>query len=110
MIKVEIYRDKNHNIIRYRTSGHSGYDVMGKDIVCSAVSSVTQAALLGIVNVLKIHADFKVKEAYLECILPSDLEQEVREKANLILTTMVVFLNELQKQYHDYVQIIEQEV
>jgi len=110
MIKVQIYRDRNNNIIRYSINGHSGYDRIGKDIVCSAVSSVTQAAALGILQVLNIDAKVEMKEAYLDCRLPDNLSQTSREKANAILETMVLFLNELQKQYREYVQIIEQEV
>lgn len=39
MIKVEFTRNKQNEIIKVKVSGHSGYDDIGKDIVCSAVST-----------------------------------------------------------------------
>jgi uncharacterized protein YsxB (DUF464 family) len=34
-------------ITGYKVSGHAGYSEEGSDIVCSAVSALTQAPLLG---------------------------------------------------------------
>lgn len=110
MTNIEIYRNKDKNIVRYRISGHSGYGKAGKDIVCAAVSSVSQAAVMGLVNVLEIDAEFEIKDAYLECAIPTDLSVDTREKANVILETMLLFLREFQEQYGKYVRIVEQEV
>ena len=35
-------------ITGYKVSGHAGYSEEGSDIVCSAVSALTQAPLLGL--------------------------------------------------------------
>ena len=45
MIKVS----KKENIIEI--TGHSGYDTLGKDIVCSAVSSIVTTTINGIISI-----------------------------------------------------------
>ena len=45
MIKVDVL--KNHIEIL----GHSGYDIVGKDIVCSAVSSIVTTTINGIISI-----------------------------------------------------------
>ena len=58
MTNIQI-KTKNNNIVAFTVSGHTGYDNYGKDILCSAVSSITQSACLGIIKVLKINAVIK---------------------------------------------------
>lgn len=38
MIKVTFYENKEHQIMKFKFSGHAGYANAGEDIVCSAVS------------------------------------------------------------------------
>ncbi len=53
MTKVEIYKDNKGNIIRYK------FQVMqvllkGEDVVCAAVSALSQTALVSLVEVIGI--------------------------------------------------------
>ena len=45
MIKVFVSEEK------IEIHGHSGYDVIGKDIVCSAVSSIVTTTINGILSI-----------------------------------------------------------
>ena len=45
MIKVNVSKDKIEIL------GHSGYDIVGKDIVCSAVSSIVITTINGIISI-----------------------------------------------------------
>ncbi|NLY43667.1 MAG: ribosomal-processing cysteine protease Prp [Clostridiaceae bacterium] len=118
MIIVEIYRNKMNDIEKFVIRGHSGYARAGSDIVCAAVSSVSQAAVLGLTEVLGLKIGLKIEEdsgfkgsgPYLECILPSDLDSNFREKANILLQTMFLTIKSIEEQYSEYVQILEQEV
>lgn len=47
MIKVSVSKDKIEIL------GHSGYDIVGKDIVCSAVSSIVITSVNGIISIDK---------------------------------------------------------
>ena len=55
MIKVV----KKENIIEI--IGHSGYDIVGKDIVCSAVSSIVTTTINGIISIDKEAISYKYK-------------------------------------------------
>lgn len=118
MIIVEIYRDKKGDIKKFVIQGHSGYASAGSDIVCAAVSTVSQAAILGLTEVLGLQVGVKIEEdddlmnkgPYLECLLPVDLDFDLQEKASIILQTMYLTIKDISDQYSNFVQILEQEV
>lgn len=114
MITIKIYRDKHKNIVKYQVSGHSAYAEIGSDIICAAVSSVTQMVALGLEEVLALPIELKMEEneksSYLECRLPYNVENNIREKANILLETMVLTLKNLEIQYGEYITVLEQEV
>lgn len=47
MTTVEVFH-KGDYIVGFRATGHTGYGEEGEDIVCAAVSAITQTALLGL--------------------------------------------------------------
>ena len=56
MTNVKIFKDKS-NILGFEISGHSGYAEEGRDIVCSAISTLSQSICVGIDNVLNLSAE-----------------------------------------------------
>lgn len=51
MIKVELIHKKD-KLFGFKVYGHSGYDISGRDIVCAAVSSITQSVIIGLNKVI----------------------------------------------------------
>jgi hypothetical protein len=105
MITVDINRNEQGMIVGYRVSGHSGYAEHGSDIVCSSVSVLTQAPLLGLERHLKLKPSYSVNvdDGVLEVALnsaPNDLTQA-------ILQTMVYGLESIVRQCPQYVRIQE---
>ena len=49
-------------ITGYKVSGHAGFAEEGSDIVCSAVSALTQAPLLGLEKHLKLNPSYVVNQ------------------------------------------------
>lgn len=100
---------KNEKIVSFEVSGHTGYDDAGKDILCAAISSITQSACLGIAKVLKINAQIKKndKQGYLKLSLPNDISNEMLDKAQIILNTMKISLQDLLFDYGDYIKLEE---
>ena len=88
MTKVKIFKDKS-NIWGFEVSGHSGYARQGSDIVCSAISTLSQSICVGLDNVLNLKPDVIIdeKKAFLKCVLPKDLTIEQNEKAQVLLKT-----------------------
>jgi len=102
MTNIIFYKQEN-KISGFEVSGHTGKDSFGKDVLCSAISSVTQNTLLGIVEVLKLDATFKIDDAYLSLKL-NDLENE---SAQVLLKTCLLSLKEITKNEKKYVKLEE---
>lgn len=111
MICVTVKRDASKHIAGYEINGHAGFDELGKDIVCAAVSVLAQAVLMGLVEEAGIYVNYSVDEdkGSMYCDLPS-LGAEDRKKADLLLNTMYNSLKSIQGSYPENISIVEEEV
>ncbi len=89
----------------FKVWGHARFAPHGQDIVCAAVSAVTHTVVIGMKKVLQVKPVLNVKEGLLECSLPPDLLEPVQEKVDLILEVMVTGLEEIKKEYPDYIKV-----
>lgn len=110
MTRVDIFRNKLGNIVRFECSGHSGYAEEGSDIVCASVTSVIYAAMNGIENVLGISFGYEQSDGYIFCVMPNDLSEIETKHINILLESMFLFLKELENQYPDNISVSELEV
>ena len=87
--------------------GHTDYGEEGEDILCAALSSVVQTAVLGLMQVAQIDVDYKVnaKEGLLELALPQHLTDIERNNADMILETMFLGIADLNSEYGKYIKL-----
>ena len=87
--------------------GHTGYAEAGEDIVCAAVSSVVQTALLGLLTVAKIKVDFLRidNEGKLSFALPDGLDEKKAHDAQVILDTMLCGVSDLREGFSDFINL-----
>lgn len=110
MIKVIIKRTAYGDIKAFKVTGHANYGKHGHDVVCSAVSVLTQTAVIGLDLVAKAKFDYKISEGYLWCdILDSETETQ-KIKSSAILETMYEGLKNIKEGYGKYITIVEEEV
>ena len=102
MTKITIMKFKSH-IVGFEVTGHTGYADEGSDIVCSAVSTATQMTVCGINEVLKLNTETKIKDGYLKFGLSK--QDYNNEQAQFILKTMFKTLQDITRQYGDYVKM-----
>ena len=95
MIKVEL----KENLITIK--GHAGYDDKGKDIVCASVSSIVITTINGIIEINPDAIDYSDLDN--EMIIRKLKEDEI---VNKLLNNMVLLLENLEKDYKDYIKII----
>ena len=50
MIRIKMEKDRQGRLCGFIVEGHADYAEEGSDIVCAAVSALTQTALLGIIR------------------------------------------------------------
>lgn len=109
MIKIEIIRISDRSIGSFKVTGHANYKKHGEDIVCSAVSVLTQTAVIGLVKVAKINAEYKIEEGNLRCKLPKIDSELEKAQCSAILDTMYEGLRNIKESYKEYIDIIEKE-
>ncbi len=97
-----LVKRKNGSIVGFEVSGHSGFACEGEDIVCASISSVTWCTINGLLNVLGLDVGYEESDAYIKCTLPH-LDEEERERADILLESMIMFFDELQMKYPDFV-------
>ncbi|HEY8389452.1 MAG TPA: ribosomal-processing cysteine protease Prp [Clostridia bacterium] len=87
--------------------GHTGYAAQGEDIVCAALSSIIQTALLGLLSVAAINVkyDRDDEDGYLKFELPDNITEEQAHDADVILTTMYMGIADLEESYSDYIKL-----
>jgi uncharacterized protein YsxB (DUF464 family) len=54
MVKFYLVRNSDNKITKFYAEGHSGYSEIGSDIVCAAISALSQNTVYGIVEYLKM--------------------------------------------------------
>ncbi|MCM1194683.1 MAG: ribosomal-processing cysteine protease Prp [Corallococcus sp.] len=98
---------KNNSIVEVTASGHTGYGEAGEDIVCAGVSTLLQASLLGLLQVAKINVKYTVNEenGSLRFTLPSEMTEEERHDADVILNTLLCGLQDFYTEYSDFINL-----
>lgn len=100
----------NGRIVGFEAKGHSGYAEHGEDIVCAAVSALTQTAVIGISELTECPAKTDISDGKLLLKLDHSVECKDFEKAQLILGTMLLGLRSIEQEYSNYLKLKEREV
>lgn len=110
MINITITK-QGELIYAIQAKGHSGYSNAGSDIICSAVSTLTQNCEKGLKELLKIDTEFVLDEAqpYLFVALPKSLTEQEMHDAQIILNSTVLGLKDLADSYPKYISIKEKQ-
>jgi len=105
MTNITITRIKK-NITSVVCDGHTNYSVQGEDVVCAALSSIVQTALLGLMQVCGINVEYNRdnNKGFLSFVL-CELTDTQRHNANIVLDTMLCGLLDLYDSYSDFVEV-----
>ena len=96
MIKVLKEKDK------IEITGHSGYDVIGKDIVCSAVSSIVTTTINGIISIDEKAISYEYHD---DTMIIKVLKND--DITNKLLNNMLDLLKSLAKDYPKNISVKE---
>jgi uncharacterized protein YsxB (DUF464 family) len=110
MVKVEFVRSSG-KIVSFRIKGHA----MPKeaqcevDLICAAISAISQTTVIGIEEVLKIKAKYDMEDGFLNLNL-EDVTLEDIERCQVLLETMILGLKSIEITYGDYIKVETEEV
>ena len=99
MTTVKFFKDKNI-YTGFECFGHTGFSDAGTDILCSAISALTQSTYLGISKVLNLKCDMEKYDGYFKVIV---LEDPL--KAQDLFKTLKLALEDIKLGNEKYIQI-----
>ena len=108
MTTVSFY-SRNSKLTGFKATGHAGNTPAGENIICAAVSALTQTAYIGLKEVGSIPVMFDTADAYFEVRLCPELDAIQSEKAQLLLETLRQGLKAIEREYPKEVRIITKE-
>ncbi|MDO4179193.1 MAG: ribosomal-processing cysteine protease Prp [Phascolarctobacterium sp.] len=103
MITLDVWKNSKGLIDSYEVSGHAGYAEEGQDIICSAVSALTQTPIYGLTNHLKLKPEVEINQD--QGFLRVVLKEESNELTEAILETMLMGVESIARQCPKYVRI-----
>ena len=98
MVRVTVFEERG-TPVGFELTGHADAGAYGEDIVCAGISAITETALLGVTDVLKLDAAWARQEGHLRCELSRETSPEDMAKAAIVFNTMIAGLTSLQRAY-----------
>lgn len=108
MISV-VFKKKEDTLIGFTVKGHSGYAEFGSDIVCSAVSAISQTVLIGMQEVLKIQPLYSLEDGFLSVDI-SKLPSKNIDKCQVLMKSMELGILSMKESYGKYIKASVEEV
>lgn len=105
MVSVEFFEEQNKSLRAFRFKGHAESAPYGEDLVCAAISVLSQTAVVGLQHYLTNKPEIEIEAGFLSCVLPTDLNEMENETAQIILKTMELGLEALKPKYGDYFEL-----
>lgn len=104
-----VFKRNSGKLVSVNIKGHSGYDIEGKDIVCSAISVISITIANGITEILNVNADCTEKDGFL-CINLTYLSNDDIEKCQTLMETMLLGMKSVEFSYGKYIKVFVEEV
>jgi hypothetical protein len=83
---------------RYRVEGHADYDVQGKDIVCSAISAMSQQTLTGLLEYSK--TNYEISDGLL------DVEYKANSCTDVLMYAFETYAKGLAERYPEHIEVL----
>ena len=99
MIKVKIEKS-GVNYKKISILGHAMYDDYGKDIVCSAASSIVTTTVNGILSIDREAINYMVSSRGMSITIKS-----TDRVVQILIRNMINLLKELENNYREFIQI-----
>lgn len=99
MIKVKVEKS-GVNYTKVAILGHAMYDDYGKDIVCSAVSSIVTTTVNGLLSLDRESITYLVSNKGMNIVI-----KKTDRTTQILVRNMISLLKELSKNYPDNIEI-----
>ncbi|AOM82374.1 ribosomal-processing cysteine protease Prp [Salisediminibacterium beveridgei] len=109
MIQVHFERTSVGTIHSFTMDGHADSGPYGFDLVCAGASAVSFGAVNAIAEVagVDLNVDMRDNGGFLRCAVPSDLEESVSEKVQILLEGLRISLKTMEEQYSRFIHVTD---
>ena len=106
MTNIKFFKTKG-KFVGIECSGHTGYDDFGKDVLCATISGIVQSTYLGLSQVLGINVKLQrnIDNGYIKFELPKNIEDDILNNSQILLQTLYISIEDLQKGYSKYISM-----
>ena len=108
MTKIK-FKKKKGQIVYLSVKDHTGYGDSGEDILCAAVSALSQSMIIGIEEVLQINLKYEIQDGYLALDIQENTPEEIKA-CQLLLQTMLKSIESMIISYGEYINLEIEEV
>ena len=110
MTTITVYTFDGGRLRGFEAAGHAGAKrIRGYDLVCCAVSALTQTGVNALCSVAGVQPQVEVRDGFLSCFLPEGLGTQEQERAQIVLRTIMTGLTDIQKIYPSLIRIQQKE-
>src|SRR4051794_20649253 len=97
----------NERILSFVMSGHADYAKKGSDIVCAGASAVSFGIVNAIMSLTDVTPEIEQGQSggYLRCTIPDDISELSQNKVQLLLNSMLISLQTIERDYSKYMKI-----
>ena len=101
--------------VGFLSAGHADCGEAGEDVVCSAISALTQTCCLGLIQVVGLKEGKELvysidEDEGIHCVLADGTRGERLDRAELLFLTMEAGLRSIQESYRKSLKIRHREV
>ncbi len=104
MTRCVLYMGTGGAIRGFLCAGHAHYAPEGEDIVCAAVSTLTQTCVNALESVAHVKPDVRIGKGFLAVRVPGDTDER---DAQTLLKGMLQGLRDIRAQYPDHIRLTE---
>jgi len=108
MVNV-VFNKKDHNLVSVNIKGHAELVDEGYDMVCSAISAISQTILIGVLEVLQLKATYSLDDGFLNFSIEKLPDEDIK-KCGVLMETMLLGLKSIEIGYGEYINIKVEEV
>ncbi|MGF3103875.1 ribosomal-processing cysteine protease Prp [Rossellomorea sp. DUT-2] len=107
MINVYVERSSGKRIRSFSMDGHADFAENGQDIVCAGASAVSFGSINAIMALTGVEPSIEQSSdgGYLRCVIPDDLPEETESKIQLLLDSMLISLQTIERDYSEFIKI-----
>jgi uncharacterized protein YsxB (DUF464 family) len=112
MVSIVIRKNRQGRILGFRCLGHAEFSENGLDIVCSAISVLTQTTIIALDELVRIPLTIEQdpEAGLIDCGWDAAIAGPEQEQAQLLVKTMCLGLREIERIYPENMSLSELEV